>query len=192
MCELEARLTVPAIHDDQYGTATVIAAAIMNACKLTNREPRALRVVINGAGAAGTATFDLLSGMGVGDIIVNDLAGILCAGHVQSPAHHVSIAADSNRDRRQGGLAEAVRGADVFIGVSVARQLSADLIRTMQPNPVILALANPVPEIMPEEALAAGAAIVATGRFDYPNQCNKCACVSRLYARGNRYQGRTA
>jgi malate dehydrogenase (oxaloacetate-decarboxylating) len=95
----------------------VIAAAIMNACKVTNRELGELRVVINGAGAAGTATFDLLSGMGVGDIIVNDLAGILCAGQVQSPAHHVSIAAHSNRDRRQGGLAEAVRGADVFIGV---------------------------------------------------------------------------
>ena len=160
MRELEARLTVPAIHDDQYGTATVIAAAIMNACKVTNREPGELRVVINGAGAAGTATFDLLSGMGVGDIIVNDLAGILCAGQVQSPAHHVSIAAHSNRDRRQGGLAEAVRGADVFIGVSVARQLSPDMIWAMQPNPIILALANPVPEIMPEEALVAGAAIV--------------------------------
>ena len=129
MRELEARLTVPAIHDDQYGTATVIAAAIMNACKVTNREPGELRVVINGAGAAGTATFDLLSGMGVGDIIVNDLAGILCAGQVQSPAHHVSIAAHSNRDRRQGGLAEAVRGADVFIGVSVARQPSPDMVR---------------------------------------------------------------
>jgi malate dehydrogenase (oxaloacetate-decarboxylating) len=110
----------------------VIAAAIMNACKVTNRELGELRVVINGAGAAGTATFDLLSGMGVGDIIVNDLAGILCAGQVQSPAHHVSIAAHSNRDRRQGGLAEAVRGADVFIGVSVARQPSPDMIRAMQ------------------------------------------------------------
>ena len=96
MRELEARLTVPAIHDDQYGTATVIAAAIMNACKVTNRELGELRVVINGAGAAGTATFDLLSGMGVGDIIVNDLAGILCTGQVKSPAHHVSIAAHSN------------------------------------------------------------------------------------------------
>ena len=180
MHELEARLTVPAIHDDQYGTATVIAAAIMNACKVTNREPGHLRVVINGAGAAGTATFDLLSGMGVGDIIVNDLAGILCMGQVESPAHHVSIAAHSNRDRRQGSLAEAVRGADVFIGVSVARQLSSDMIRTMQPDPIILALANPVPEIMPEEALVAGAAIVATGRFDYPNQCNNVLAFPAL------------
>jgi malate dehydrogenase (oxaloacetate-decarboxylating) len=180
MHELEARLTVPAIHDDQYGTATVIAAAIMNACRVTNREPGHLRVVINGAGAARTATFDLLSGMGIGDIIVNDLAGILCTGHVESPAHHVSIAARSNRDRRRGGLAEAVRGADVFIGVSVARQLSSDMIRTMQPDPIFLALANPVPEIMPEEALAAGAAIVATGRFDYPNQCNNVLAFPAL------------
>ena len=152
----------------------------MNACKVTNRELGELRVVINGAGAAGTATFDLLSGMGVGDIIVNDLAGILCAGQVQSPAHHVSIAAHSNRDRRQGGLAEAVRGADVFIGVSVARQPSPDMIWAMQPNPIILALANPVPEIMPEEALVAGAAIVATGRFDYPNQCNNVLAFPAL------------
>ena len=152
----------------------------MNACKVTNRELGELRVVINGAGAAGTATFDLLSGMGVGDIIVNDLAGILCAGQVQSPAHHVSIAAHSNRDRRQGGLAEAVRGADVFIGVSVARQPSPDMIRAMQPNPIILALANPVPEIMPEEALVAGAAIVATGRFDYPNQCDNVLAFPAL------------
>ena len=177
---LESKLAIPAIHDDQYGTASVIAAAIINACKITNRELRGQRVIINGAGAAGTATFDLLIGMGIGDIIVNDLAGILCAGNVNSPTHHVAIAARSNHERRRGGIAEAVRGADIFIGVSVAGQLSADMIRTMRPNPIILALANPVPEIMPEEALAAGAAVVATGRFDYPNQCNNVLAFPAL------------
>ncbi len=180
MRALETRLPIPAIHDDQYGTATVIVATLINAWKVTGREPRDQRVVINGAGAAGAATFDLLRGMGIGDIIVNDRNGILCAGQVQAPAHHVSIAAASNAERRKGGIAEAVRGADVFIGVSVAGQLSGDMVRTMRSRPIVLALANPVPEIMPEEALAAGAAIIATGRFDYPNQCNNVLAFPAL------------
>lgn len=180
MRALETRLPIPVIHDDQYGTATVIAAALINAWKITGREPRNQCVVINGAGAAGSATFDLLKGMGVGDIIVNDRHGILCAGQVQGPAHHAAIAAASNTERRKGGIAEAVCGADVFIGVSVAGQLTGDMVRTMRGRPIILALANPVPEIMPEEAMAAGAAIVATGRFDYPNQCNNVLAFPAL------------
>ena len=118
--------------------------------------------------------------MGIGDIIVNDRSGILCAGDVRAPAHHVAIAARSNRERRRGGIAEAVYGADIFIGVSVAGQLSGEMIRTMRPSPIILALANPTPEVMPEEAAAAGAAIVATGRFDYPNQCNNVLAFPAL------------
>ena len=180
MSELEARLTIPSIHDDQYGTATVIAAALINACKVTGRSLDELRVVINGAGAAGTATFDLLTGMSVGDIIVNDRSGILCAGATDGPAHHREIAANSNRERRRGSLAEAIYGADVFIGVSVADQLSGEMIRTMRSNPIVLALANPTPEIMPEEAAAAGAAVIATGRFDYPNQCNNVLAFPAL------------
>lgn len=109
-----------------------------------------------------------------------DRAGILCAGKVAAPAHHVSIAAASNHERRRGGIGDAVRGADVFIGVSVAEQLSGDMVLTMQPNPIIFALANPIPEIMPEEVMAAGAAIVATGRFDYPNQCNNVLAFPAL------------
>lgn len=143
MSALETRLGVPAIHDDQFGTATVIAAALINACKVTNRELREQRVVINGAGAAGTATFDLLCGLGIGDIVVNDRAGILCAGDVAAPAHHVAIAAVSNRERRRGGIADAVRGADVFIGVSTAAQLDGDMIRTMRPNPIIFRPVQP-------------------------------------------------
>lgn len=180
MSALETQLTVPAIHDDQYGTATVIAAAFINACKATDRDPREQRVVINGAGAAGTATFNLLSSMGIGDIIVNDRAGILCAGGPSGPAHHAAIAESSNRERRKGGIADAVRGADVFIGVSVANQLTGEMIRSMQPDPIIFALANPIPEIMPEQASAAGAAVVATGRFDYPNQCNNVLAFPAL------------
>ena len=180
MRALEARVPIPVIHDDQYGTATVIAAALINAWKIAGREPRNQRVVINGAGAAGSAAFDLLKGMGVGDIIVNDRHGILCAGQVQEPPHHAAIAAASNAERRKGGIVEAVRGADVFIGVSVAGQLTGEMVRTMRARPIILALANPVPEIMPEEAMAAGAAIVATGRFDYPNQCNNVLAFPAL------------
>ncbi|MGB7097339.1 MAG: malic enzyme-like NAD(P)-binding protein [Xanthobacteraceae bacterium] len=180
MTALESRLNVPAIHDDQYGTATVIAAALINAFKVTGRSPRDQRVVINGAGAAGTATFDLLRGLGVGDIIVNDRDGILCEGNTTTPEHHVAIAEASNRERRRGHIADAVREADVFIGVSTAAQLNAHMVRSMRRNPIVFALANPVPEIMPEEALAAGAAIVATGRFDYPNQCNNVLAFPAL------------
>lgn len=180
MTALEKRVSIPSIHDDQYGTATVITAALINACKVTGRALNEQRVVINGAGAAGTATFDLLSGMGIGDIIVNDRSGILCAGHVEGPMHHREIAAKSNVERRRGRLVEAVYGADVFIGVSVAGQLSGEMVRKMRPNPIIFALANPTPEIMPEEATAAGAAVVATGRFDYPNQCNNVLAFPAL------------
>lgn len=141
------------------------------------------RVVINGAGAAGSAVFDLLSGLGVRDIIVHERDGILCDGGNYAIDHHRRIAAESNQERLKGGLAEAIRGANAFIGVSVAAQLTAQMVRTMAPNPVVLALANPVPEIMPEEAIAGGAAIVGTGRFDYANQCNNVLAFPALIGR---------
>jgi len=180
MRRLDHELPVPCIHDDQYGTATVAIAGLINAWKVTGRSPADQRVVINGAGAAGSAVFDLLTGLGVGDIIVHEREGILCEGGTYADAHHRDIAARSNRERLKGGLAEAVRGADAFVGVSVASQLTAQMVRTMAPGPVIFALANPVPEIMPEEAIAGGAAIVGTGRFDYPNQCNNVLAFPAL------------
>lgn len=180
MKRLEAELSVPCIHDDQYGTATVAMAALINAWKVLGRSPAEQRVVINGAGAAGSAVFDLLQGLGVGDIVVNERDGVLNRNKAGLSQHHRVIAETSNPRGVDGCLADAIRGATAFIGVSVAAQLTADLVRTMAPDPVILALANPVPEIMPEEALAGGAAIVGTGRFDYVNQCNNVLAFPAL------------
>lgn len=180
MKRLDAELAVPCIHDDQYGTATVAAAGLINAWKLLGRVAASERVVINGAGAAGSAIFDLLLGLGVRDILIHERDGILCDGQHYANAHHRRMAAASNQDRIKGGLAEAVFGATAFIGVSVAAQLTAEMVRSMAPKPVIFALANPVPEIMPEEALAGGAAIVGTGRFDYVNQCNNVLAFPAL------------
>lgn len=180
MKRLDEEMSVPCIHDDQYGTATVAMAGLINAWKVTGRRPADQRVVINGAGAAGSAVFDLLIGLGVRDIVVHERDGILHRGGKYVSAHHRDIAGQSNPEGLQGGLAEAVRGANAFIGVSVASQLTAEMVRTMAPAPIIFALANPVPEIMPEEAFAGGAAIVGTGRFDYPNQCNNVLAFPAL------------
>ncbi len=172
MRRLRERLPIPVLHDDQYGTATVVSAALMNAMKVTGREAADQRVVVNGAGAAATATVDLLLTLGVGDIIVHDRDGIIDRRGGYAERHLESLAQSTNADNLSGGLIEAMRGADVFIGLSVADQVTTEMVRSMAPGPIVLALANPVPEIMPEAALAGGAAIVATGRYDYPNQCN--------------------
>lgn len=180
MKRLDAELAVPCIHDDQYGTATVAMAALINAWKVLGRAAIDQRVVINGAGAAGSAVFDLLTGLGVRDIVVHERDGILYDGGNYATEHHRRIAGESNQQRLKGGLAEAIRGATAFIGVSVAAQLTAKMVRTMADKPVIFALANPEPEIMPEQAIAGGAAIVGTGRFDYVNQCNNVLAFPAL------------
>ena len=172
MRELRARLSIPVLHDDQYGTATVVIAALINAWKVTGRGAAEQRVVVNGAGAAATATVDLLQAVGVGDIIVHDKDGIVHR-HREYPHPHLRhLAETTNAAVVRGGLADAMRGADVFIGLSVADQVSGEMIASMHERPIVLAMANPVPEVMPEIALAAGALIVGTGRYDYPNQCN--------------------
>lgn len=180
MRRLDEELSVPCIHDDQFGTATVAIAALINAWKVLGSNVADQRVVINGAGAAGSAVFDLLSGLGVGEIIVNEREGILCEGGSYAADHHNRIATQSNPGRIKGGLSDAIRGATVFIGCSVASQLTQEMVKTMSGRPIILALANPIPEIMPEEALAGGAAIVGTGRFDYPNLCNNVLAFPAL------------
>ena len=172
MKKAEARLGVPIIHDDQYGTATVIAAGLMNAWKFLGREAASQTVVICGDGAAGTATVDMLLGLGVPDIRVVGLAGIITRGTQYDSPHRTWIAENTNPSNRHGTLADAMKGATAFVGLSVGGIVSADMVRTMAPRPVVFSMANPVPEIMPEESHAAGAAVVATGRFDYPNQCN--------------------
>lgn len=165
-------LKVPIIHDDQYGTATVVIAGLSNALKLLGRDARNQTVVVCGDGAAGTATTRLLLASGFGDIRVVGLQGILIESATYPEPHKNDLARLTNRARVRGGLAEAMRGADIFVGLSTGGIVNADLVRSMNRDPIVFAMANPVPEIMPEESLAAGAAIVATGRFDYPNQCN--------------------
>lgn len=168
----EARLEVPIIHDDQYGTATVIAAGLLNAWKLLGRDASGQRVVVCGDGAAGTATVTLLQAMGVGDITVVGLGGIVSRRVRHRDPHRQWIADTTNRAGIEGGLADAMRGADAFVGLSVGGIVSIPMVQSMGPAPVVFSLANPVPEIMPGDSLAAGAAIAASGRFDFPNQCN--------------------
>lgn len=170
--ELDERLSIPVIHDDQYGTATVALAGIIKGLALTGRKTGDVRVVVNGVGAAGSATIAMLEALGVGEIVAVDRAGILRAGDALAHEHWREIAARTNRSKLAGGLADALKGADIFIGLSVGGIVDERMIRSMARDPIVFALANPEPEIAPDRARAAGAAIAASGRFDFPNHCN--------------------
>lgn len=174
--EIETRLKalcdIPIFHDDQHGTAIVALAGLTNALKVVGKEPGRCSVVISGAGAAGTAIARLLVRAGVADVIVCDRTGAICAGRPGQNSAKGDLAAVTNRQQKTGTLAQVLPGADVFIGVSSPGVLTADMVRTMAPKPIIFACANPNPEIAPQEALDAGAAVVATGRSDLPNQLN--------------------
>ncbi|MEE1283144.1 MAG: NADP-dependent malic enzyme [Acutalibacteraceae bacterium] len=174
--EIEKRLRelcdIPVFHDDQHGTAIVTAAAVINAMRFIKKEIKNVRAVINGAGSAGIAIAKLLLHLGIGDIIMLDTKGVL---DENSP--HINLAKKemcrlTNKSNVKGDLATAIKGADLFIGVSVADVLTADMVKTMNKDAVVFALANPVPEIMPDIAKKAGARIVGTGRSDFPNQIN--------------------
>lgn len=170
--ELDARLSIPVIHDDQYGTATVALGGLIKSLELTGRRASDIRVVVNGVGAAGSATIAMLEALGVGDIVAVDRAGILREGDSLAHQHWREIAARTNRSKLSGGLADALRGADIFIGLSIGGIVDEGMIRSMARDPIVFALANPEPEIAPDRARAAGAAIAASGRFDFPNHCN--------------------
>ena len=173
--EVERRLIealdIPVFHDDQHGTAIVVLAGLINACAVTGRDLKKARIVICGAGAAGIATGKLLAAYGATDIVFTDSQGAVCS---RRSGLHASKAELLGLNRRDvcGTLSDALMGADVFIGVSKAGILTAEMVRAMAPKPIVFAMANPVPEIMPDEAKAAGAAVVATGRSDFPNQIN--------------------
>ncbi len=173
--ELVRRLDIFVFHDDQHGTAVVTLAALLNAARLCEKSLSELTVTFNGAGAAGIATTKLLLAAGVQDVILCDRSGPIYEGRAENmnPTKD-EIARLTNRDRVRGTLADAVRGRNVFIGLSVAGALTGEMVRRMAERPVIFAMANPVPEIMPAEAYAAGAIAVATGRSDFPNQVNNC------------------
>lgn len=166
------RTSVPIFHDDQYGTATVIVAGLINAVKVVGKKKESLRVVVNGAGAAGTAAARLILHWGVGDVIVCDRHGIISRHEKQPAAHMTSLAGITNREGVTGTLADALKGADVFVGLSSGGLLNAAHVRSMAKSAIVFACANPEPEIMPAAAIAAGAAIVGSGRFDASNQCN--------------------
>ena len=183
--EVEERLSnsldIPVVHDDQHGTAIVILAGIMNALRLVNKEKQEVTAVLVGAGAAGIATAKLLLEWGIGKLLLVDRVGILRPGLAGMTAIQEELAACTNPERRSGGLAEAVVGADIFIGVSAPGILSPDMVRTMAPHAIVFALANPDPEILPGEALASGARVVATGRSDFPNQVNNSLVFPGLF-----------
>ena len=170
--KLKERCDIPIFHDDQHGTAICCAAAMINACRLTGRALDSLRLVVNGAGAAATAVTKLLLSLGVKDIVVCTRKGAIVEGQDGLFESQKELAKITNPNHRTGTLKDVLAGADVFFGLSGPNVLTADMVRTMAPDPMIFAMANPVPEIMPEEAIAGGAAVVGTGRSDYPNQIN--------------------
>jgi malate dehydrogenase (oxaloacetate-decarboxylating) len=182
--EIERRLKklcdIPVFHDDQHGTAIVVAAALLNAVRVTGKNMARMRIVINGAGAAGIAICRLLISMGFGNIIMCDINGIICEGDEALNPEQKEIARITNLDREHGNLSDAMRGADVFIGVSRPDLVTRDMVASMNSG-IVLALANPVPEIMPEEAKAGGAVIVGTGRSDYPNQINNVLAFPGIF-----------
>ncbi len=179
--KLKERLPIPVFHDDQHGTAIIVGAAVINSAKLIGKPLSELEIVINGAGAAGIAIAKFLMLLGVGNIILCDLHGILAPGTEGMNPAQEQIAQVTNRDRRTGTLADAMVGADVFIGVSKPNMVTPAMIQSMNEKPVVFAMANPVPEIMPEEALAAGAYIVGTGRSDFPNQINNVLAFPGIF-----------
>lgn len=179
---LNAECAIPVFHDDQHGTAIVALAATFNSLKLIGKSKEDIKVVINGGGAAGIAITRKFLAAGIQHILVVDKTGILNERESESlVSHHVEIAKVTNRQFISGTLPDALVNADIFIGVSQANVLQAEWIQQMAEKPVIFALANPIPEILPEEALAAGAYIVGTGRSDYPNQINNVLAFPGLF-----------
>ncbi len=182
--EIERRLKelcdIPVFHDDQHGTAVVVGAALLNALRVVKKDIGEVKAVINGAGSAGIAIGRHLMNLGIKHLKMVDRCGILCEGVQMNPAQ-AEMARITNPEKFSGVLADALKGADVFIGVSAPHIVSGDMIRSMAPGAIVFPMANPVPEIEPEEAKAAGAAVVGTGRSDHPNQINNVLCFPGLF-----------
>jgi malate dehydrogenase (oxaloacetate-decarboxylating) len=179
---LKKEANIPIFHDDQHGTAIVTAAGLVNALKLIGKKMTEIKVVANGAGAAGIAIIKLLYSYGVRDIIMCDTKGAIYEGRpVGMNAVKAEVAKFTNRDNQTGSLEDVIKGADVFIGVSVAGALTKEMVASMNPNSIIFAMANPVPEIMPDEAKEAGAMVIGTGRSDFPNQVNNVLAFPGIF-----------
>ncbi len=179
--KLKEELDIPIFHDDQHGTAVVVVAGLINALKITGKKIDEIRVVLSGAGAAGSAIVKMLIGFGVKDILVCSRKGILTADVNYDNWLHNEIASYTNPERRSGGLADALNGADVFIGVSAKGLVTEEMIRSMNTDPIVFAMANPDPEIEPDAAKRAGARIVGTGRSDHPNQINNVLAFPGIF-----------
>lgn len=178
---LKEELDIPVFHDDQHGTAIVVAAALLNALKLAGKSIEDIHVVVNGAGAAGIAIAKYLMRFGVRDVVAVSSKGIIVEGDTRFNPAQQALAKITNRRKLTGTLANAMKGADVFIGVSVANCVSKDMVRSMAEKPILFVCANPVPEILPEDALDAGAFIVGTGSSEYPNQINNVLVFPGLF-----------
>lgn len=179
--KLKERCDIPIFHDDQHGTAVVVSAALINATKLTGKALGDCKAVINGSGAAGIAIAKLLMTLGLRDVILCDRTGAIYEGREKLNSSKEAIAKVTNREMTKGSLVDAVKGTDIFIGVSAPGVLTQDMIKTMNADPIVLAMANPTPEIMPDEAKAAGAKIVGTGRSDFPNQINNVVAFPGIF-----------
>ena len=179
---LKERCDIPVFHDDQHGTAVIVLAGLMNALKIVNKKKEEVKVVISGAGAAGTAICKMLLSQGFANIVMSDICGLIYKGREEgmNPALE-ELAECTNLNGEKGTLADALRGADIFIGVSAPGLVTQEMVRSMNRDPVIFACANPVPEIFPDEAKAAGAAVVSTGRSDYPNQINNVLAFPGIF-----------
>lgn len=169
---LKEELDIPVFHDDQHGTAIVVSAGILNALKLVGKKPEDVNIVINGAGSAGISICKLLLQIGIGNIVLVDKNGALAKGEEWMNPAQAAMAEITNKDQQHGSLAEIMKGKDAFIGVSAPGVVTAEMVAGMVKDPIVFAMANPVPEIMPEEAVKGGVRVMATGRSDYPNQIN--------------------
>ncbi len=174
--EIEARLKkeldIPVFHDDQHGTAIVVCAGLINALKVVKKEMKDIKVVINGAGSAGISICKLILQFGVGDVVLVDRQGALCSGEEWMNPAQKEMAEITNKTKQRGPLNEIIKGKDLFIGVSAPNLVTPEMVQTMAKDPIVFAMANPTPEIMPDLAKAGGAKVVATGRSDFPNQIN--------------------
>lgn len=179
--KLKEKCDIPVFHDDQHGTAVIVAAGLLNALKIVGKNIENANIVVNGAGSAGIAITKHLLNMGAKNITLCDINGIICEGDNSLSDVHKYMATITNREKKTGTLADAMEGADVFIGVSAPNIVSEEMVKSMADNPIVFSMANPTPEIMPDVAKKAGAAVVGTGRSDFPNQINNVLAFPGIF-----------
>ena len=179
--KLKEKCDIPVFHDDQHGTAVIVAAGLLNALKIVGKNIETANIVVNGAGSAGIAITKHLFNMGAKNITLCDINGIICEGDDSLSEVHKYMATITNREKKTGNLSDAMRGADVFIGVSAPNIVNEEMVKSMADKPVIFSMANPTPEIMPDVAKKAGAAVVGTGRSDFPNQINNVLAFPGIF-----------